>query len=105
MWEKLKGFIDLRGLLMAGGLIVGLVTTYNTVGTNTQAIQKHENFLTKNYGQIMQQDKELSMLKITVDSIEKRQNSTDSKLEALTVSIQKLNETMIKLTAIMENKK
>lgn len=105
MWDKLKGFIDLKGLLMAGSLIVALVTAYNTVGSHTQTLQKHENFLGKNYAQIMQQDKALSMLTITVDSIEKRQNSTDSKLEALTVSIQKLNETMIKLTTIMENKK
>ncbi|HHW4399906.1 TPA: hypothetical protein ACUNCG_000446 [Aeromonas hydrophila] len=105
MWDKIKGFIDLKGLLLAGSFIVALVTTYNTVGSHSQTLQKHENFLGKNYSQIMQQDKALSMLSITVDSIEKRQNNTDSKLEALTNSIQTLNNTMIKLTTIMENKK
>lgn len=102
MFEKLRGFFDLKGLLMAGSLIAGLVTTYNTVGLHTDQINAMQSTVQTNYSQTLEHDKDLSRLNYRVGSIETRQNATDEKFEELNKSINKLNETLIRLSTILE---
>ncbi|MDX7787395.1 hypothetical protein [Aeromonas caviae] len=102
MIEKLKGFLDLKALLMVGSLFVAIITTYNTVGEHTTILQKHEYSLSQNSFDIVEQDKELTKLGYRVGSIENRQTVTDQKFEELNKSIIKLNETLVRLSTILE---
>lgn len=87
---------------MVGSLFVAIITTYNTVGEHTTILQKHEYSLSQNSFDIVEQDKELTKLGYRVGSIENRQTVTDQKFEELNKSIIKLNETLVRLSTILE---
>lgn len=72
------------------------------MGVHTTILQKHEISLSQNILDIVEQDKELTKLGYRVGSIENRQTATDQKFEELNKSIIKLNETLVRLSTILE---
>lgn len=102
MLEKLKAFLDLKAILMVGSLFVAIITSYNTIGTHTEQISTIQSDVVRNFNHTIQQDKDLSRLDYRVGSIETRQSVTDQKFEELNKSIIKLNETLVRLSTILE---
>ena len=97
MFDKLKGFLDLKGLLMAGGIVGSMFVAYDKIG-------QHEIYIFQNWGKIQQLEKNDSRTEVRIDILEERAKTTDIKFDKLNESIIALNQTMVKLSTIIENK-
>lgn len=97
MFDKLKGFIDLKGVLMAAGIFGSLFVAYDKIGI-------HDKYIYQHWDKIQNLEKEDTRMDVRIDVLEAQQKQTDGKFEKLNDSIIKLNETMIKLSTIIEKK-
>ncbi|MGY6036628.1 hypothetical protein [Aeromonas sp. AE23HZ002T15] len=97
MFEKLKGFLDLKAIIVIISIIASGYAGY-------KQIEVHEKRIWSHYNKIQTLDKEDVRIGVRLDAIEARQNSTDAKMDRLNESIQELNRTMVRLSTILEDK-
>lgn len=97
MFEKLKGFLDLKAIIVIISIIASGYAGYKQIEVHDKRIWSH-------YNKIQTLEKDDVRVSVRLDAIEARQNSTDAKMDRLNESIQELNRTMVRLSTILEDK-
>ena len=96
MFEKLKGFLDLKAIILIFSIFGACFVAYNQVGVHEVRLNTY-------------QDKLINLEKneLKVDSrivvLEKAQDRTDGQLEKLNVTLNELNISLVRLASTLEN--
>lgn len=100
--EKLKG-IDIKGLLMLGGIIFAGITAYNRVGDNTLTIAAHDARLSVVEARSIRLDRDLVHQTERTDRLEVVLDRLDASVGTLAIEVGKLGAVLDRL--LEEDKK
>lgn len=94
--ERLKG-VDIKGLMMAGGVIFALITAYNRVGDNTLEIAAQEARLQVVEARSIRIDRDLVHQTQRSDRAEVVMDRLDASVATLAVEVGKLSTVLDRL--------
>lgn len=96
MFEKLKGWIDLKAILFIFSIIIGGYGAYEKVGVHDVQLQHHESNI-----------QDIRMNEVKVDGrilvLEKGQAKAEVQMEKLNDTLNTLNIAIVKLNSTLDN--